>query len=258
MHTTTVSRNESIVSALSGEETADGLPIVGVAELIATGVVLIAATASGAVLFSESSKGKQTFPDLLLTIGLPSMIVMAVALVASFTFNWRRLRSGILIGAAAGVVGTVGLEIVRHIGFRVFETMPGDLPRLMGIKATDRIMQGPSTWSDVVGYVDHFWNGAAFGITFALIAGGMPASRRWKLGGVVAATLYGLALGVGFALGPVPKSLGVGGPFATVTVAEFRATVYIAHIAFGVLLGLVMTAYNSRMRPIWSHLRRYS
>ena len=234
------------------ETAADGgtgaMAFSGVAEIVATGLALIAATGSGALLFSESSKGKDTFPELLRFPGVPAFVLLVGVLAAALRFDWRRLRTGVLFGAVAGLAGTVGLEIVRHIGFRVFEAMPGDLPRLMGVKATDRIMSGPNRWSDVVGYADHFWNGAAFGITFALLVVGLPATRRWNQAIVASATLYGLVLGIGFALGPVPKSLGVGGPFATVTVAEFRATVYLAHLLFGLVLGVVLVRFRTRRR----------
>lgn len=224
------------------------MSVAGVAELVATGVALLGATGSGALLFSESAKGKDTFAELLRFPGLPAFVLLVGAFVVAVKFGWRRLRTGILIGAVGGLVGTVGLEIVRHIGFRYFETMPGDLPRLMGVKATDQIMRGPSGWSDFVGYADHFWNGAAFGITFALIVVRLPVTRRWNLAVIAAAAVYGVLLGVGFALGPVPKSLGVGGPFATVTVTEFRVTVYLAHLLFGLGLGAVLVGFRTRQR----------
>lgn len=222
------------------------LAFTGVAEFIATGLALIGATASGAVLFSESAKGGATFAELLRFPGVPAFVLLVGVFVASLALGWRRLRTGILFGAVAGLVGTIGLEIVRHIGFRVFATMPGDLPRLMGVKALDQIMRGPSNWSDVVGYLDHFWNGAAFGLTFALVVVGLPVTRRWNQAIVAAASVYGVLLGVGFVLGPVPKSLGVGGPFATVTVVEFRATVYLAHLLFGLVLGVVLVLLRNR------------
>ncbi len=49
--------------------------------------------------------------------------------------------------------------------------MIGDLPRLMGVLLTDRFMLGPSLVSDILGYAYHFWNGASFGVIFAVLLG---------------------------------------------------------------------------------------
>ncbi len=47
-----------------------------------------------------------------------------------------------LAGGLAGLLATFGLEAFRATSFHVFEGMPGDLPRLMGVLLTDRFMLG--------------------------------------------------------------------------------------------------------------------
>lgn len=219
-------------------------------ELVATAAALAAAGASGAGLFALSATGRWKFRDLLLHIGVPAAAVLVAVLVLAVVRHWHRLSRGILLGFAAGVIATVGLETIRILGFRVFHSMPGDLPTLMGVQAANRIMLGPSTSSTLVGYLDHFWNGAMFGIIYALIIGGFPAGRRGWQGAVIGA-LYGIALGYGFAAGPVPRSLGIGGVFSTVTVAQFHTTVYLAHLVFGVLLGFLVHRYGSQITGLW-------
>ena len=144
-------------------------PLVQGLELVATAVALAAAGASGAQLFALSATGRWKFSDLLFRVGVPAAAVLVVVLVVAILMGWQRLRRGILLGFAAGAIATMGLEAVRITGFRVFHSMPGDLPTLMGVQATDRIMLGPNTSSTIVGYLDHFWNGAMFGVIFALI-----------------------------------------------------------------------------------------
>lgn len=219
-------------------------------ELVATAVALAAAVASGAQLFGLSATGRWGFQTLLIYVGLPAAAVLVIILAGSMLAGFRRLTRAIVVGSASGVVATVGLEAVRITGFRVFHSMPGDLPTLMGVKAAGRIMLGPDTFSTTLGYLDHFWNGAMFGVIFALLVGGFPAARRAWTGAAIGAG-YGLALGFGFATGPLPRTLGIGGVFSTVTVAEFHTTVYIAHAVFGALLGLLVHRFGSRITPLW-------
>lgn len=223
------------------------------AELAATGLTLLAAGASGAGLFALSATERWQFQSLLLYVGAPAAGLLVVVTVIAAAMRWQRVVRGIGLGAVAGVVATVGLEAVRITGFRMFGSMPGDLPTLMGVKATGRIMLGPNTTATIIGYADHFWNGAMFGVIFALLIGGFPA-RRGAWAGALIGAVYGLALGYGFVTGPVPRSLGVGGVFSTVGVGEFRTTVYLAHLVFGALLGVLVHRFGSQLSPLWSPL----
>ncbi|WP_306357900.1 MULTISPECIES: hypothetical protein [unclassified Nocardia] len=219
-------------------------------ELVATGIAILAAGVGGAGLFALSATERWSFRDLLLHIGIPATIVLLLVLAAATVLRWRRLARGIVAGAAAGAAATLGLEAVRITGFRVFHTMPGDLPTLMGVKATDRIMVGPDTASRMIGYLDHYWNGALLGIVFALVVGGFPVRRGWIA--PLLGMAYGLATGYGFLTGPVPRSLGVGGVFSTVDVGEFRFTVYLAHAVFGLLVGLLVHRFAAKFPPLWT------
>lgn len=104
---------------------------------------------------------------------------------------------------------------------------------LMGVLLRDQIMQGPDTASNIAGWTYHVWNSGMFGVTYAVLLGGFPFRR---FGGAVAGTLmgtgYGLALGTGFLLSPVPKAVGAG-VFGTDFGAKFAITVYLAHAGFG-------------------------
>jgi hypothetical protein len=222
-------------------------------ELLGIGVALAAAAAGGAELFALSTTGgRWSFQDLLARVGVPAAVVLLAVLAVAAALRWRRLARGIIVGVVAGAIATIGLEAIRITGFRVFHSMPGDLPTLMGIQATGRIMVGANTTAKMIGYLDHYWNGALFGVIFALIIANFPAKR----GGIWAATLigiaYGLALGYGFASGPVPRTLGIGGIFATVSVGEFRTTVYLAHAVFGAILGALVHRFMTDMPPLWT------
>jgi hypothetical protein len=144
------------------------------------------------------------------------------------------------------------LEAVRYTGFRL-GYMPGNLPQLMGVLLLDRFALGPSTLSNLAGFAYHFWNGAAFGILFALLLNGR--SRWWGIP-------YGLAIGVGFMVSPVVQALGVG-YFGVNFGWHFAATVLLAHAAYGAALGSLIArtqplrepvrgATESGARAIWS------
>ena len=117
--------------------------------------------------------------------------------------------------------------------------MPGNLPELMGVLLLDRFALGPSTASTLAGFAYHFWNGASFGVIFALLAAGRP--RWWALP-------YGLAVGLGFLVSPVVQALGVGllgKDFGW----RFAATVLTAHAAYGAALGWLLSARAALSAP---------
>ncbi|MDV6013625.1 hypothetical protein [Haloechinothrix sp. LS1_15] len=234
---------------------AEGAGVTGigraVGDLTITVLAIVAATLSGAQLFAMATAAQSDYQQLLLSVGIPAFGLLVLVTVLALLLRWRRPSRAIVVGAAAGAVATVPLEAVRITGFRVFGSMPGDLPTLIGMRAADRMMAGPSTWSTLLGYTDHFWNGAAFGIIYALLLGGFP--HRWRAwSGAVLGGGYGVVLGIGFATGPVPLALGVGGVFGTVSVVAFHTTVYLAHLAFGLTLGALVHRFGKDLAPAWS------
>jgi len=188
------------------------------------GIFLILA-AVGPNIFPAALAGYSNLASLATHVLLPSAIVLA-GLALAIRRRERELWRAIVWGGIAGAIATVPLEIVRLTGFH-FGFMPGNLPRLMGVLLLDRFMLGPDRASDIAGWSYHFWNGASFGMIYALLFG---TRRRWS------GFLYGVAIGFGFMLSPVVTSLGVG-RFGLQFSYGFPVTVLIAHAAFGVALG---------------------
>lgn len=170
-----------------------------------------------------------TLHDLALIALFPSIGVLA-AIWLTARHHRADVADIIARGAAAGAIATLALEAFRYLGFRV-GFMPGNLPRLMGVLLLDRFALGPSVWSDVSGFTYHFWNGAAFGTIFLALTGGRS---------IALATIYGIAIGVGFLMSPVVQSLGVG-LFGRDFGWTFAATVLSAHTAFGAALGALLS-----------------
>jgi len=156
---------------------------------------------------------------------LPAMAVtiMLIWLLHRFNDSWAKQA---LVGLGAGAIATIGLEVIRIAGFRL-GFMPGNLPRLIGVLLLNQFSTGPTLTSDIAGWGYHFWNGASFGLIYVLLLG---TCRRW------AGVLFGIFIGLGFMLGPVVSSLGVG--FLGLAFSKgFPVTVMLAHLAFGGILG---------------------
>jgi hypothetical protein len=224
-------------------------PAAEVGELAATLVVTAASGAAGAILFAIAEDGYSTFPALIGQAGVPAAVVIVAATVAAAAARRPRLWKGVLLAVWTGLFGTVVLEAVREIGFRGFHSMPGDLPQLMGVLLTSRIMDGPDLASNLAGWGDHFWNGAMFAIPYVLILGGFPRHGRHWHGALIGAA-YGLLLGTGFLVSPVPIAVGAGF-FRNAMAPGFAIAVYLAHTGFGAFVGWLVHRFGRNLDPIW-------
>ena len=199
-------------------------------------LVTLAAASVGPLIFPAAQAGHGTMAQSAKYFLLPAG---AVLILISF-LSWKsvpEIGRSIVCGGLAGVIATIGLEIVRITGFRM-GYMPGNLPRLMGVLLLDRFALGPSFASDFAGWAYHSWNGASFGIVYVLLFG---AARRWV------GVLYGIAVGLGFLVSPVVISLGVG-YFGLEFSKGFALTVLSAHLAFGLALGFLTNRFLPSQR----------
>lgn len=176
-------------------------------------------------LFPAAQAGLAKMSFLGTHVLVPSVLLLVVVFVVALTRHHERLANRILAGAAAGLVATLGLEVVRATSFHL-GGMPGDMPQLLGVLLTNRFMLGPSAYSTALGYLYHFWNGVSFGIIFAVIFGRKP---------VVWALVYAQLIGIGFLLSPAVKAMGIG--FMGSQMPAMPLTVVLAHLVFGLILG---------------------
>lgn len=193
----------------------------------------LALASIGPLIFPAAQAGYGDMATLSTRVLVPAIVLLAVVV----GWTWRRaprLARATVVGAVAGLLATLALEAVRLPGFRL-GFMPGNLPRLMGVLIMDRFALGPSLASDIAGFAYHFWNGASFGILYVLFFG---ASRRWV------GTFFGIAVGLGFLLSPVVMSLGVG-YFGIQFSLGFPVTVLLAHVAFGLVLGILAHRFST-------------
>jgi len=192
---------------------------------LATRLPLVVAAAAAPVAFPLSQMGIGSLHQLALELMLPAALFLAAAFLFVRISGRHEAACLLVRGGSAGALATLALEAVRYPGFKL-GFMPGNLPQLMGVLLLDRFALGPSTASTLAGFGYHFWNGACFGIIFALFKGRL--SKWWAIP-------YGLAIGLGFLVSPVVQALGVG-LFGKDFGWHFAATVLTAHAAFGVAL----------------------
>lgn len=212
-------------------------------KLVLSIIALIAAAISPN-LFVISQAGYGELSSLAVNFLIPAIVVLILVIIISYYRGVRDLSSQIWKGLLAGLISTVGLEIVREIGFHL-GGMPGDMPKLLGVLLLNQFAQGPDTLSNIVGWSYHFWNGASFGIIYSVLFG---KGRKW--GGII----YALVIGTVFMASPAVIPLGVG-HFGVDFGIGFPVTVLLAHLAFGILLGLLIYKWNKEGLSIFSTIK---
>ena len=206
-------------------------------------LVLLAASVSPN-LFVASQAGYALLSSLAIYFLIPSIAVIAIIYGMSYGLGLQDIRKQIQNGIIAGLISTVGLEIVREFGFHL-GGMPGDMPKLLGVLLLNRFALGPSTLSNLAGWSYHFWNGAAFGLIYSILAG---KGRVW-LG-----ILYAILIATVFMMSPAVVAMGVG-HFGVNFGWGFPLTVILAHLAFGSLLGWVIYKLNEEDQSLFARVK---
>ena len=197
-------------------------------------------------LFPAAQAGYATLSYLATHLLIPSVLLILLLALTAHWLKYKDVKRQILTGILAGLVGTIGLEIVREIGFRL-GGMPGDMPKLLGVLLLNRFASGPDFWSNLAGWGYHFWNGASFGIIFSLLLG---RAKPWK--GII----YGILVGIGFMISPATKSLGIGTfGLQFKDGYQFLTTVTLAHIVFGGVMGWIVYRLNTGLPDILTRTR---
>jgi hypothetical protein len=205
-------------------------------------LVLLEASVSPNLLV-VSQAGYALLSSLAIYFLIPSLAVIAIIYGLSYGLGLQDIRRQIQNGIIAGLISTVGLEIVREVGFH-FGGMPGDMPKLLGVLLLNRFALGPNTLSNLAGWSYHFWNGAAFGIIYSILAG---KGRIWM--GII----YAQLIAAGFMMSPAVVAMGVG-HFGVNFGWGFPLTVTLAHLAFGSLLGWVIYNLNEEGQSLFTRV----
>ena len=204
--------------------------------------ILLLLSAISPNLFVAAQAGANELSTMAIQFLIPSIALIIILILLFDRLKFKDISRLAINGIIAGILSTIALQIIRETGFRL-GTMPGDMPRLMGVLLLNQFASGPNFWSDLAGWAYHFWNGASFGIIFSLLVG---QSKPWN------GILFGVLIGIGFMVSPVVKSLGIG-VFGLEFKRgfEFLVTVTLAHVAFGITLTIILSRLNKGIPNIW-------
>ncbi len=197
-----------------------------------------------------------TFRDIAI---IPSVIaIFAIGILARQKFP--RLSNRLFVGMAAGGLATFLLEAFRVPGYMFTKWMPMDsMISLPGLFLTEKI----SSLSEVkqvimhsgvamnlyhapldafmAGALWHFWNGATFGIVYALFIG----KGRWWYG-----IIWAFIIEIGMML--APYLIMMKGPFGIEHMDGYNLFIItlIAHLAFGAVLGILVQKWKKGSESI--------
>ena len=191
-----------------------------------------------------------TFRDVAI---IPSIIaIFAIGILSRSKFP--RITNRIFVGMSAGVVASFALEAIRIPGYMFAKWLPMDsMISIPGLFLTEKITALSEVKQTVmqsgvamnlyhapldafmVGALWHFWNGATFGIIYALLIG----KGKWWYG-MVWASIIEIVMML------APYLIIMKGPFGIEHMDGYNifAITLIAHLAFGAVLGILVQKWK--------------
>jgi hypothetical protein len=184
---------------------------------------------------------------------IPS-IVMIFAIGILSRSKFPRITSRLFKGMAAGAIASLALEAVRIPSYMFTKWIPMDsMISLPGLLLTEKItalsevkqtiMQSGVPMNlyhapldaFIAGGLWHFWNGATFGIVYALIIG----KGKWWYGMIWAVVIEMVMM-------IAPYLIIMKGPFGIEHMDGYNIFVItmIAHLAFGAILGIIVQKWK--------------
>jgi len=199
-----------------------------------------------------------TFRDVAI---IPSVVIIFVIGILSRS-KFHRLSNRLFVGMAAGAIASFALEAIRIPSYVFTKWIPMDsMISLPGLLLTEKItalsevkqviMQSGVPMNlyhapldaFLVGGLWHFWNGATFGIIYALFIG----KGKWWYG-----MIWAFIIEIGMML--APYLIMMKGPFGIEHMDGYNIFVItlIAHLAFGAVLGVLVKKWKKGSDSILS------
>lgn len=226
-----------------------GAPTSSMGEVMAMGFALLVAAIGPNTLVLALAPGMPEMPVLGKYILLPSIVLLAVlTLICAKAGIYPSFVERVIVGAAMGAIATGTLDLVRLTGFHL-GWLPGNMPRMFGVLLLDRMAEGPTLSSDILGYLYHYWVGACFGLTLALVMG----RPKWWHG-----LVWGLLIELGMMTTP-PMVIAMDTGYFGLKYKDgwqILATSVPAHIVYGIVIGTLLNRYVSRQGTILDFARQ--
>ncbi|MBI4381827.1 MAG: hypothetical protein HY574_11645 [candidate division NC10 bacterium] len=218
-------------------------------EVVLTGLALVTAAIGPNILVVALTPGMPGMPVLTRWALLPSLVLLLAVWGLAFLWGYARLTNRIWTGIWIGGASTAALDLFRLISFHL-GLLPGNMPRMFGVLILDTMAAGPTPYSDFVGSLYHYWVSACFGLTYTLICG---RTRWW--GGLI----WGLIIEVGMMATPPMVVAMDTGYFGLKLGKGLLNGVFIGslipHVAYGIVLGLLIERYVRQKGSIVSVIR---
>ena len=218
--------------------------------LITIVIILSGASASLVIFGPLDVIAYATYRDIVI---IPSVIaIFAIGILVRSKFP--QFTNRLFIGMAAGAIASFALEAIRIPGYMFTKWIPMDsMISLPGLLLTEKI----TTLSEIkqvimqsgvpmnlyhapldafiVGGLWHFWNGATFGIVYALLIG----KGKWWYG-IIWAVIIEMVMMV------APYLIIMKGPFGIEHMDGYNIFVItlIAHLVFGAILGIIVQKWK--------------
>jgi len=218
-------------------------------ELLLTALALIPAAVGPNVLVVALTPGMPGMPELVRWALLPSIGLLVLVWIAAAKLGFERLVNRIWTGIWIGFATTAALDVFRLISFSL-GLLPGNMPRMFGVLILDTMALGPTSLSDFIGSLYHYWVSACFGLTYTLLLG---RTRWW--GGLI----WGLIIEVGMMTTP-PMVVAMGSGYFGLNLGNgllngvFIGSL-IPHVSYGVALGLLLERYTKHKGSVLRVLR---
>ncbi len=213
-------------------------------------IILSGASASLLLLPPLGIISYAAFRDIAI---IPSVVIIfAIGILARSKFP--RLTNRLFIGMAAGTMASFVLEAIRIPAYMFAKWMPMDnMISLPGLLLTEKIivlsqakqvimqsgvpmnLYSAPLDAFLVGGLWHFWNGATFGIIYALLIG----KGKWWYG-VIWAIIIEMVMMI------APYLIIMVGPFGTQYKDGYNIFIItvIAHVTFGAILGIIVQRWK--------------
>jgi hypothetical protein len=173
---------------------------------------------------------------------LPSLLILLGIAVYSRS-RYPGLHRRIVVGFTAGAVATVALDFFRMLGV-LHQWLPVDTTMMFGKLILG--MEAPFGAVLAVGFLYHFLNGANFGLFYTMVFGRV----RWYW-----AVVWLLVVEVGMMT--LPPMAPLVGPFGVRYLwPHLFAITLAAHVAFGVVLGLLVEHWGVEKGTLFDLLSR--
>ena len=221
-------------------------------------IILSGASASFVIFGPLDLMPYATYRDVAI---IPSVIVIfTIGILCRSKFP--RITNRLFVGMAAGGLATFLLEAIRIPGYMFVKWLPADsMISLPGLLLTEKItslgeikqviMQSGVAMNlyhapldaFMAGALWHFWNGATFGIVYALFIG----KGKWWYG-LIWATIVEIVMMI------APYLVMMVGPFGVNYQQGYNIFVItlVAHLAFGAVLGVLVQKWKKGSESIFN------